>query len=173
MQIKLEDCDLSLHAIYRSPNSSVENNSKINDFIRSLTVNSIVVGDFNHPSVNWELQTSNQQHSREFMEAVNDAFLTQHVDFPTHDGGNLLDLVLSNIPNRVRQVIEKGKLGNSDHVIICTEIDACWLTKPPKHTVWNFALAKFEEMGKEMAQIDWKDILSKDVETDWQTFKGI
>ena len=113
VQIKLEDCDLNLHAIYRSPNSSVENNSKINDFIRSLTVNSIVVGDFNHPSVNWELQTSNQQHSREFMEAVNDAFLTQHVDFPTHDGGNLLDLVLSNIPNRVRQVIEKGKLGNT------------------------------------------------------------
>ena len=28
-------------------------------------------------------------------------------------------------------------------------------------------------MGKEMAQIDWKDILSKDVETDWQSFKGI
>ncbi len=36
--------------------------------------------------------------------------------------GNTLDLVLTNIPERIDKVMEAGRLGKSDHVIITTKI---------------------------------------------------
>ncbi len=39
--------------------------------------------------------------AREFMEATDDALLVQMVEFPTHVKGNCLDLVLTNIPERI------------------------------------------------------------------------
>ena len=48
--------------------------------------------------------------------------LEQLVKFPTHLKGNILDLVLTNIPERVTEVEEVGRLGSSDHMAILTEV---------------------------------------------------
>jgi hypothetical protein len=40
------------------------------------------------------------------------------VPFPTHLRENTLDLVLTDIPERVTDVQDEGRLGNSDHVIV-------------------------------------------------------
>jgi hypothetical protein len=48
--------------------------------------------------------------------------MEQLVPFSTHVRGNTLDLVLSDIPERVVDVAEEGRLGASDHVIIMTKI---------------------------------------------------
>ena len=172
LQISLLDRNITLHAVYRSPNSSQENNRKINEFVQRVGDNAIVIGDFNYPSINWELMTG-QGTATDFLEAVKDSYLTQHVDFPTHDRGNILDLVLTNIPNQVRRVYDHGKLGNSDHVIICTEIEGALSTRNKKHEVWNFAKANFEEMNREMANFDWGHTLTNEIEVDWDTFKNM
>ena len=52
------------------------------------------------------------------MEAVDDQLLVQLVDFPTHIKGNCLDLIITNIPERVTEVYDAGRLGRSDHVMI-------------------------------------------------------
>ena len=130
------------------------------------------MGDFNHPSINWELLTGNG-HATDFLDALGENFLTQHVTFPTHDGGHTLDLVISNIPGRIGTVSEGGKLGNSDHCIILTEIMGSISTQAPLHTVWNFKYAKFENMKNVLREIQWNDILINDMETDWNAFKSI
>ena len=163
--------NLDIHVIYRSPNSSTENNTNINNYIRNISENSIIVGDLNYPHINWELMSGNSQ-ATDFIEIINEKFLTQHVTFPTHDGGNTLDLVLSNIPNRVESVTDCGKLGNSDHVIISSVVKFDLISNVPSHTVWDFRKANFEGMRAEIAKIKWNEILINDVDSDWEVFKN-
>ena len=54
-QVQLSDSSLNVYVVYRSPNSSTENNNKLNELLRTIPPNSIIVGDFNYPSINWDL----------------------------------------------------------------------------------------------------------------------
>ena len=62
---------------------------------------------------------------------------------------NILDLVLLNAPNTVQSVKEAGKLGNSAHAVIKVLIQVQSTVHIPKHVVWNFAKAKFQDMKNE------------------------
>jgi hypothetical protein len=77
--------------------------------------------DFNNPDINWERGTAKGRR-RELMEAVEDAMMEQLVNFPTHIKGNILDLMITNKPERVVAVAEAGRLGQSDHTVIVTKI---------------------------------------------------
>ena len=171
IQTKLNKDSLNTYIVYRSPNSSTENNSRLNELLRTVPRNSVIVGDFNYPSINWELLSGNT-HAMEFIDAIGENFLSQHVSFPTHDCGNILDLVISNIPSRINSISDCGKLGNSDHCIICTEVDATFTPHIPKHELWNFKFAQFEEMRAALLNIQWEAILIHDIETDWNIFKS-
>ena len=108
----------------------------------------MIVGDFNYPNIDWEQAASGSRQALEFLDAIGDSFLTQHVNFPSHDCGNILDLVHTNIPNKITLVTDCGKLGNSDHNIIVAEMDLSASICLPKHTIWNCKLAKLDEMRK-------------------------
>jgi hypothetical protein len=45
------------------------------------------------------------------------------VNFPSQVRGNILDLILSNVPERVVEIKEMGRLEKSDHVMIKASID--------------------------------------------------
>ena len=107
--------------VYRSPNSSAVNNSDLNMVINSLDKNNIIIGDFNYPNIDWINNISDFK-ARPFLDTINDKFLEQLVTFPTHCKGNILDLVLSDIPDRVINLEPLGNLGNSDHSIISIDI---------------------------------------------------
>ena len=93
--------------------------------------------------------------------------------FPTHQAGNILDLVFSNVPNLIQSLKEAGKLGNSDHTALEVVIQADNTIKIPKHTVWNFAKAQFQEMKYELYSIPWRDHFINNIEADWVTFEAI
>ena len=59
----------------------------------------LIFGDFNYPNIDWTNLDADSG-SRHFFDMVNDSYLTQHVTRPTR-GSNILDLVLSNIPDLV------------------------------------------------------------------------
>ena len=63
-----------------------------------------------------------RQTALEVLEAVEDRLMTQMVDFSTQVRGNILDLVITNMPERVLEVREEGRLGESDHVMIVSEM---------------------------------------------------
>ena len=96
------------------------------------------VGDFNLPGINWEAGSA-RGGDEALLEMMQDRGFVQMVDFPTHTKGNLLDLVVTNIPGKVSNICDMGRLGTSDHVII----------------QFDLALGAGPRMGKKMVT-DWK-----------------
>ena len=41
----------------------------------------------------------------------------------------------------------------------------------PKHTIWNYKKAKFDEMKAKLRDIPWSKTLINDIESDWSFFK--
>ena len=91
LKIKSLRNNISIHIVYRSPNSSRENDDKLGTWIRELRGRYILLGDFNLPDICW--QTGSAGRKGEFLfEAAADSFLEQYVEWETHDAGNMLDL---------------------------------------------------------------------------------
>ena len=72
----------------------------LTELVRSVKRDSVLIGDFNLPDINWDTGEASAR-TREFKEAVDDAHMEQMVNFQTQVRGNMLDLVLTNIPERV------------------------------------------------------------------------
>jgi hypothetical protein len=96
----------------------------LESLVRGVKKNAILVGDFNLPEIDWEMGTGSAR-TAPFLEAVDDVMLTQMVDFSTQVKGNCLDLVLTNIPERIVDIEEAGRLGKSDHDMILLTVGGC------------------------------------------------
>ena len=75
------------------------------------------MGDFNYPDVNWFYHNTDADASSdsiEFLDCVNDCFLSQHVLQPTRYN-SILDLVFTRDPDLVSNTKVIEYLGNSDH----------------------------------------------------------
>ena len=78
-------------SVYRSPNSSPENDVKLLEKIEKANEIAgenrlLILGDFNVPKIDWEnkeLQLGARRIERQVLDVVNDCFLHQHVTKPT------------------------------------------------------------------------------------------
>ncbi len=95
--------------------------TKLIELVKTVGKESVLIGDFNLPEVDWEMGETTRR-SRDLVEALDDQLLVQMVDFPTHIKGNVLDLVLTNIPERVIEITDNGRLGSSDHVLLMVSV---------------------------------------------------
>ena len=72
---------------YRPPSISITSFiDEFRSFALQISPNTIVLGDFNIPLINT---------FSSFTEVISHCNLTQHIDFPTHESGNTLDLLIS------------------------------------------------------------------------------
>ena len=134
--------NICLGLCYRPPNSSNEYNSLLCDEIKQFTSkNSVILGDFNYPDIDWEAYSGNST-SEEFRDICLDRFLHQHVHDPTR-GENILDLVLSTSYSLVSGVSVTSPLGNSDHAVISFDIAFCNQHKLNKRKAPNVYKADF------------------------------
>ena len=99
------------------PDKCDRNNKLLYELIKESDTNSVFIGDFNFGGINWNSLTSDTD-DKLFLETVQDMFITQHVDFPTHRCGNTLDLALSLNSSLVSDIKQIGYLGSSDHVML-------------------------------------------------------
>jgi hypothetical protein len=113
--------DITCYLVYRPPNGSVVNMTKLADLIRAADKNSVMIGDFNLPGVDWTTGHC-RANEKQVVETIEEKLMVQVVDFPTHIKGNILDLVITNVPERVLEVREEGRLGKSDHSILVVEM---------------------------------------------------
>ena len=125
------------------------------ELIRSVERNSVLIGDFNLPEIDWEAGTARGS-ARNVMEAAEDKLLEQLVDFSTHIRGNVLDLLLTNIPEQILEVEESGRLGHSDHsmILVTVAVKADARTKAATQPDWN--KADWGKMREELATVDWR-----------------
>ena len=123
----VEGSKLLFGSVYRSPNSTQENDEMLNTLIRNMSnagyTYVVIAGDMNYPHINWESmnnRTNEEDKDFRFIEAVRDSYLTQIVDTPTRGRGStspsLLDIILTNDPS-IRKYQQYAPLGKSDHVV--------------------------------------------------------
>ena len=83
LKVKTRGSNIRIVTVYRSPNSNSANNAALEQIIRSTCSQTILVGDFNYRCIDWDKHVASDSLGRLFLEACDDAFLTQHVHFPT------------------------------------------------------------------------------------------
>ncbi len=159
----------TIFLIYRSPSSTdIEGLAGI---IKSAPNNTLFVGDFNLPGINWENWTGSGRVG-DFLDAAGENFFEQLVTFPTHLKGNILDLVLSNSTGDVHSVTAEGRLGKSDHTMIRIQLQG-QPAKVPVSCGPNWAKADWDGMRGDLADTDWYSLLrEQNTEEAWESIKG-
>ena len=183
-EIKLRGNDRQLvMCAYRSPNtSSPENETRMNNLVKSTRdmgySHILLLGDFNHPDIIWynggTLNKTNKT-ANDFLDAVNDAYLYQHVEFPTryceNETSNTLDLVLTNEESMVEDPKADTPLGSSDHVVITFRLMCYADLQTHTRTRYLYEKANFSDFKNYLA-LDWDELLSnQNTEQKWQTIK--
>lgn len=130
--------DTVMIVVYRQPDDTVRNNRSTSREFKCLVEelsaclndlpapvpNIVILGDFNLPHAIWDpvgWSVGTPADERKMVEDLKDLtldnFLTQHVEFPTHRDGNILDIVFSNNSSLVHDICAlPSKV--SDHLII-------------------------------------------------------
>lgn len=97
------------------------------------------------------------------------------IDFATHVKGNILDLVLTNAPERIMSVTEEGRLGHSDHFVVQIDMEEKGeVHKEEQDLVLNWKRADWAGMVGEMGERDWeREMEGKNVTEAWQHLKEV
>ncbi|ELU07581.1 hypothetical protein CAPTEDRAFT_201518 [Capitella teleta] len=165
-------------SVHRSPNSSKENSDNINAFIRNFSnkrAYTLIAGDFNYPTIGWKTMTGRTEADIEFIEALRDGFLIQHVDRPTRGRGSnnpsLLDLVLTKEHTATPTVEYHQPLGKSDHSILDIRIEMKQSETFIK-TIPNYNRGNFDRMRRVLSDVDWEEGLGREETTQkkWELF---
>ena len=169
---------LLLGIFYRPPNSDLSYLKTLQDSLLSIPDNTdiILCGDFNVPDVNWEINTptSSSPLASLLCDITSSAALRQFVDEPTR-GNNILDLVFTNMQDRVTNVQVVDGLPGSDHdgVHFNITLKCQRLHKPPRR-LYNFKKADFNNFRDILSTIPWDSCFLEDsVEQSWIKFKDI
>ena len=184
-------CELSLAnndkcligCIYRSPSSTTDKNSDLNQQIKEMATRKyshiLIMGDFNYPRINWSNWTTTSKNPREassaFLETVKECYLSQSVMEPTRARGeqnpNILDLILTNDQEMIKNLTFSSPLGKSDH---CTlQFHTVFYTETPtQETRFNYNRGDYEALANEL-DIDWDECFAKykTVDEKWMELK--
>ena len=172
--------------MYRSPSSTDENNQKLLSMIReSSQLHNIsrvlLMGDFNVPAIDWQELTysgSSNDFTAEFLCAVQDSYLSQHITgftrFRQGQRPSLLDLVFTYNPDTIDHVKHCSSLGSSDHECLMWQykVSAKELDYQYAACRYNFWKGNYPAMCEEFDIIDWDSLLQNDsLDTNWKLFK--
>ena len=171
--------------VYRSPTSTMENNTKLLENIKWILrehkpTHFMLFGDFNLPSINWETGTcpeGEESMSSRFLDTINDSFLFQHVQGHTRFRGtqqSRLDLIFSNEEEMIDSIEKVCPPGKSDHVSLKWNFIVRGKIKKDQTPQERFQFAKgnYEAIRQELRDTDWDTTLGNvNVETQWSALK--
>ena len=162
--------DITVYLIYRPPGGGQESIEGLTELVRTAETRTIMIGDFNFPEICWDSgQTAAR--TRTFLETTTEAGMEQLVTFPTHVKGNKLDLLLTNVPERVLEVEDAGRLGHSDHVMITAKLTARESQPIRTRDQPDWSKADWAGMREELGTINWRmELDNKNVEEAWTVF---
>ena len=150
--------------IYRSPSSSPENDDCLQALLNALFTsnnnncrnNTIVVGDFNYPTIDWDrwVCVDNKTSCNKFLETLMDNFLIQNVLSPTRARTSatphILDLVLT-ANDIVKDITYMSPLGNSDHSILEIKCDSNCYSNTSTANKFNFSKGNFVSLKESLS----------------------
>ena len=165
---------------YRVGTLGLENHNKIVAALRNLSRRKklskiYVLGDFNLKDVCWSTLESNTPIEQSFVDSFVDLGLIQCIAQPTHQKGNILDLVLTNSESSIHnlQILDKDCVCKSDHFPIKFEIKikVC-KKKQVKRVCYNFKKANWDRLNMDLCHTNWNAMLNCcEPEIGWKKFK--
>eukprot|EP00061_Rhincodon_typus_P016363 g44545.t1 len=129
----------------------------------------MIMGDFNM-QVDWENHVGSGLQEKEFVECPRDGFLEQLMVQPTGEQA-ILDLVLCNEADLIRELKGMEPLGGSDHKM--TEFTLKFEREKIESEVTVLQLNKcdYRDMREELGRIDWKrSVAGKTVNSSGRSF---
>ena len=111
----------------------------------------------NLPNINWTTgtATTNDTIYNCSTNLIHDDYLRQLVDFPTRNE-NVLDLILSNAPEKVKEFHGFEDIISTDHKLISFTLDFNIPKKNKvKRNVFNYKRANWNALNEALVQIPW------------------
>ena len=181
--IQLNDENIIIGCLYRSPSSNVENNThlcRIFSSLQNLPISNkiIIMGDFNFPKVDWKSCTCNlgiDSPEFAFLESTRDSFLMQMVQEPTrfrvgHEP-SILDLIWTNDESLVDDLSHKAPLGASDHCVLEWSLNRQANDRTSTTIKKLYDKGDYERM-KTILNIDWqKELDGLEINECWNKVK--
>ena len=143
--------------MYRPPSARQSSKNRLCEMIAEAEKNSVLVGDFNLPGTNWGGGAASGGNEG-FVQALQDHYFEQLVDFPTHTKGNCLDLIVTNVPGRISNISEEGRLGKSDHCIICFDLLVDKKDVREVNESRNWRKADWAGLNRGLEEADWPKV---------------
>ena len=181
--MKLRNNDkLLIGCTYKSPNSTQENNARLNNMImdaaRLKTFTHVLIGgDFNYQGINWQNETtarSDVHPETQFLESIQEAFLYEYVKYATHFRGDqkptTIDLVFTNEEGMISTLRYCPPLGKSQHVSL-TFTRNCYIGsyhEPEEY--FRYHHGHYDNMKNHFQEIEWDLLMKgKTAEQSWET----
>ena len=140
----------------------------------------ILIGDFNFPDIDWDSLSGDHHHSNIFCDIVYRFNLLQYVEQPTHKMGNILDLVLSNDTDLVKDLSIDSSQNHSplsDHFKISFKVPTA--SPPPSGNTqsryaMNYSKADWMGLTSYLLDYDFSHFYSiNDIDTLWSLLKQV
>ena len=146
---------------YRPPNSNLDHLKELKKSLRHASQFNfdqiIICGDFNLPDIDWStgIASSSESLHNYFTKFVKDNYLWQLVHFPTRNN-NILDLILTNIPDKIHNLHGYDDIISTDHKLIGFDLDLRVPKKPDiKRSVYNFKRADWSSLNNSLQNTSW------------------
>ena len=134
-----------------------------NILMQNSCQNVIIVGDLNHNII-----------SRSFEDLLDTHGLINHVNFPTHISGSSLDPVLTDMSQGAVTCRNGGAVGTSDHYAVISTVSLSALREDPvERTLWKWEHSNWLEIKRAIADIEWDEVLSGDIDLQVDSFNKI
>ena len=175
---------LHILAIYRSPNSTDENNQHMFDLLNRICSmvdlsNLVIIGDFNLKHIDWTLSSpigkSPNSYEQQIINCSLDNYLSQHCIEPTRvragNESSLLDLIFVKDESIIHSLDYEAPLGKSDHVLISLSLSTMLSRNKPSTEHFRFNLGDYTGMRSQLQEIDWATALEgKSLQEMWEYF---
>ena len=169
--------------IYRSPNSTAENNTALNELLIDITnkrTHVLLMGDFNLPEINWEELSAPGKENRAttFLNTIRDTFLFQHVRKPTHYRGDqqptLIDLIFTNEEGMIKNLLHNSPLGKSHHHCLTFQLVTYTEKSKENHgSKYSYLRGDYENMRAYLSSQDlMKGLEGKKTQEAWDYLVG-
>ena len=180
IEIRLENSiKFCLSTFYRYGYSNLEMFEEAEKCFRKISQRyqrHILIGDINLSTVtDWENPVSACPIEGKYIELFQDLGLISLINEPTHRGGNILDLVLTNQPGIIKDInIEEDLICPSDHFSITFKIaKKVRIKQPIKTRVFNYKRANWTAMNDDIRSINWDRLFNNESAiSSWNIFKS-
>ena len=184
-KIELSD-KTSLHilCLYRSPNSTSENNKLLNQLILNTSLiggKLLIPGDFNFPTINWDsLSTPHLSNhcASEFLAATQDAFLFQYVQSPAHNRPNqkptLIDLIVLQDDQTITNMTTSAPRHHKIHHKVLRFHYTVDNNSKNERPHYLYHRTNYDSMKLELQRVDWYEVFYNSSSTEyWGKIKEI